>query len=512
MSKEVVKSNKMTTVTSSGNISSNNEGVSMYNKFYYTYNFIVRSKKKKKRQGKDVETDDDSSTEDDEEDQMKIISNPRIVPTCEDQKKIIPNEDQKDQIEVNSNDKVITFIERLFFNAWYYFDLVQDTLISNLRIILSIEDQKNLRKAEALKFVWKYLGKEDKLNCTLVCKRFNNFISSMDCFSLYIDTLEFDNRKFPKLTRYYTSLIIHHYKLYFLSPRMLNTLIHLSQSVINFRLECIETNMITLCDILCKLPLLESLDLVWMNLMDSTLSLEDLPAFLHLRKLKINMNHDDKMKGVLAIFRSAPNIESVSFINSKMEVRVVNCFFNRHKNSLRTLRLERFTMIDTMDSKYFNIFDCFLQLRKLYISCDSDLLLKVLKSKCVNWLTDFEIKYRSRERDKINSFLRQYFLSKEINEGQLTKYEAQKYNQPIKINTKFSFSKNIITSFYHFHNCASESLFCYDHNKCQLIPLTKLKSNLMRNRYYNSFLSIQVRDSVKEFKNVKERYLVFDEY
>lgn len=123
----------------------------------------------------------------------------------------------------------------------------------------------------------------------------------------------------------------------------------------------------------------------------------------------------------------------------------------------------------------------------------------------MNWLTDIEVEYKSSQREKVNCFLRNYFVQKEINETQLRKYDAKESKEPIIINTKCPISGNILTTCYHFHNCVNKKqpLFSLiiDSTKCEIIPLANLELNCIENKKLNSFLSIQVRNNVLDINH-----------
>lgn len=72
----------------------------------------------------------------------------------------------------------------------------------------TIYDEAFPNDHKIMKFIWKYLPTEEKLNCTVVCKRFNQIISEMDCFRLVV----YSPYIIPKLSRQYKTVIFQCYK------------------------------------------------------------------------------------------------------------------------------------------------------------------------------------------------------------------------------------------------------------------------------------------------------------
>lgn len=131
------------------------------------------------------------------------------------------------------------------------------------------EEQEDVTKEETLEFVWKYLSINDKFNCTLICKRFNSFISKMDYFSLRLSlkTRSIDEKHIPTLSRNYKTVFIENYEFYSLKPRMINMLKFLSGSLTSLTVHRSNTNPMILCSMLNELPLLESLTLHFLTLL-----------------------------------------------------------------------------------------------------------------------------------------------------------------------------------------------------------------------------------------------------
>lgn len=383
----------------------------------------------------------------------------------------------------------------------------------NAKVFEAIEDQKDLNveaisKDEViltneeiiLKCIWKYLDKEDKFNCTLVCKKFNNFISRMDY--LHLNIYPFNPDEKPLLTRNYKLVYMIHYHFHYLDTRMLNILKHLRHHLNELNLFSVTTNVIALYELLRELPMLKLLRLQNLFLKYVEFSLEEAPQLLHLKNVVI---YEMPFKRrVLLIFDSAPNIQSLSLEDSEVELNEFKYFLNKHKNSLTSLSIKNCSMESECDS---NDFDCLDQLRKVnLIKCD-EITLQLLSSKCMDWLTDLEVNYISTHKQKVNSSLRKYFERKRINKHQLSEYEAEAFTKPIVTKIKCTNTGNIITKFYHVHHCYDlHNNKFHDHTTCRLITLINLILSEIGTRKCNSFLSVQVREDEKDFKNIKYIY------
>ena len=362
-----------------------------------------------------------------------------------------------------------------------------------------LEDQNYLKNNEILELIWKYLPKKDKLNCTLVCKQFNSFVSSMDSFSLSIDMrlISFE-KPIPILSRYYTTICIKHYEFYRLNSLVLQMLKHLSESVIRLKLIEIITSVKTLRELLSELPNLKSLQLIKIEFVYVKSSWKFKPKLLMLTNLEIEMMCSNNMSGVLGTFGSASKIQTISLFKMRLKVNELNEVLNQNENSLESLLLEN-CYTDFKEAKcIYSSFNNLHKLRKLYLIHCKDIPLKILKSEILYSLTDFEVEYNSIQKKEVYTIFQQYYSEKQINKNQLTKFET--HNEPIKTKTLRLFSKKINTQFYYFHNCTSGSKTC-DHNICKSVPLTNEKSNLNKNENVFSFFSIQVREGVKNFWN-----------
>ena len=357
------------------------------------------------------------------------------------------------------------------------------------------EDQKEIIPFEQkiLKLIWKYLSKKDKLSCTLVCKSFNSFISEIDYFRLIVNLPPSTVQVFPTLSRRYKTVIIRKYQSSILQSPMLKMLKNLSHCIDLKFIQC-NFDLMTLCKLLRELPLLKTLELKIISKMEKkvVMSVLDLPKLSHLRNLNITM-YNKNMNGILEIFGGS-NIQSLTLFTANLNMIELNTFFKQHKNSLRSLAIHYCVFyIDLNYSQFkfaptdFSCFDCLHNLRKL-ILINGISSLNILKSKCINWLTDLEVYYNYYEQDQINSFIQNYFMLKGVKKHQLSKYNPPK--EPIISKIKCPLTQNVITSFY-------------------LVRSTKQDKGKYWESEWNYFkgyplkLSIICRKDVNNFKNLK---------
>ncbi|CAO1440778.1 unnamed protein product [Diamesa tonsa] len=381
----------------------------------------------------------------------------------------------------------------------------------------NIEDRKSLNKEvflndqKIIELIWRYLRIDDKFNCTLVCKRFNRIISLMDCFCLsYSPSLL---RVIPKLSRDYKNAIFMGMQCSNLKVHERAMLKHLGKSLINLKIYELSTNREELCALLREVPLLESLSL---NMTLETepcleeLSMKDVPKLLHLKFLKISMS-DENLNGALTIFDSAPIIESLSLFHVYLRLNELNHFLRGHKSYLRCLTLRYCGLCSDHNYKNsiftpndFKIFDELHQLRELYLLYFGCPTLRILNSKCINWLTDLVVVYRYEHNKRMNTFYVNYLLLKEIDEVQLSEYDASK--GPIVVKSQSPISDEVSKTYYHVHHCAFDSTISkYDHLDCVEMPLSNKELHWIDVFGEHLCLYIQVREDAKEFRDLKEK-------
>ncbi|CAO1397458.1 unnamed protein product [Diamesa hyperborea] len=212
-------------------------------------------------------------------------------------------------VSINNNTHIIN-------NLYFTRESINVNTNDSSRVDQKIVDQTTIylevipNDQKIMELIWSYLTIDDKFNCTLVCKRFNNIISEMECFRLIVN-LPSMVRVIPRLSRSYKTVIFQRYQCTDLKPLMRQMLEHLSHSVIDVRFYGCKFNLMTLCDFLRELPLLESLviDMTLTMNKDVELSVEDIPKLLKLKDFKIKVNAD-KLDEALVITSSALNIET----------------------------------------------------------------------------------------------------------------------------------------------------------------------------------------------------------
>lgn len=392
----------------------------------------------------------------------------------------------------------------------------QNKVILEAKATPTIEDQKDQeiptiekQKELILKLVWKYLDHKDKLNCTLVCKSFNSFTSSLDYFRLKILFNKNIPGKgiFPTLTRYYKTVSIWNYDFILDHFSLISkTLKHLSSRIVRLDLITGRINLMVLSKVLDELPLLESLYLTCIVVENVKLTLDYLPKFLNLKKLHIELSLTE-INELLAVFGLAQNIQSIVLCYAKVDRNVLNNFLNTNRYCLESITLNFCHMYtDIKNAKCLLILRSLLQLRELSLN-QSEVPQNIMTPKHVHWITD--IKLSSCDKEQINSYLEYYLKLEGINQTQLRKYEDADRKEPIIIKTKCHVTENLITKFYHIHYCEPKMKDFNSHDKCKSIPF--IKPNLSWYEGFNisskpsfTFLSIQCRENVNDFKNIKE--------
>lgn len=380
---------------------------------------------------------------------------------------------------------------------------------NNDQMIESIPVVKVLTNEELiLNLVWKYLKYNDKLNCTLVCKSFNSFISEKDCFKLHINLRKSPINSSSKLTRYYKTVCFRECKFYNMQPIMLEMLKHLGHSLVKLCLYHVQINVIILSELLDQLPWLESIEFFHIQFKETDSSSKCLPQFLHLKQLRArNVQNVEKM---FPIFKNAKCIQTLvlNYAQEKLNVKELNTFFIQHKSSLKSLRIDNYqNNNDLIKSKSNLNIDCLHQLRELTLFNCKDITTKVLSYECVaGWLTDLKINYIFKEMEEINFFLLNYFMEKVANELLLTKYKEENFQKPIIVKTKCPISGKVVTKFYLVHHCIEG--FRPLHSTCNFISSINTQSYLRDNENKRVNLFIHVRDNFNDFETIRDYYLV----
>lgn len=144
-----------------------------------------------------------------------------------------------------------------------------------------------------LKLIWKYLSKEDKLNCTRVCKSFNNKVSDMNCFRL-IARLPVKFGDVPRLSRHYDTVIYRRNKWNKIMQPNCSTMNPLDDNVIEQTFSNPLYNPKTLGNLVQVFPNFAD-TILDMNLSTNNeieLCVENVPGLQHLKDLKMNVSSD----------------------------------------------------------------------------------------------------------------------------------------------------------------------------------------------------------------------------
>ena len=208
-----------------------------------------------------------------------------------------------------------------------------DKTSNDLQIIKEVKNQKEVlpNDQQILQLIWKYLSHEDKLNCTIVCKRFNQIVSEMDCFSLnvFFKTMF---RWIPELSRNYKTVTFTRYSCESLGPVMRQMLQQLSCTLTHLKFIDCELDLMTLNEFLQEFPLLESLDLQMTLKMDKMVEItfENVKKPFQLNDLKIDINND-KLNELLVFFDSAKNIKQLSLFNAILNINELRDYLKKHQ-------------------------------------------------------------------------------------------------------------------------------------------------------------------------------------
>ena len=344
--------------------------------------------------------------------------------------------------------------------------------------------------------VWEYLSAEDKFNCTLVCKSFNNIISGMNCFRLIVDDLEeqfiYGIARDNIFSRFYKKVTFKNFN--FIESYYSNSY----YMVIDFRHVVTELKFIncrftlkTFCNILEKFSLVESLELRISIIGDLKFNISNIKHsdLSQLTDLKIELFGD--YENIFFMFFNSSNIQSLSINRVCLSSEDLDIFLNHHKSSLRSLTLKNCTFCFNNKSDGSSSFDSLHALKELHLIDNNSDALRILETKCIDWLSDLEVFYNfwHYEKEIVDEFFKNYLWKKEIYDVQLSKYGFP--NEPSVTITKCPYPENIKTSIYHLHHC--DFKYSYKNNEWETTLLTK--PNKDEEEYIGRFsgLSIQVR-------------------
>ena len=263
----------------------------------------------------------------------------------------------------------------------------------------------------------------------------------------------------PTLTHKYQTVIIDGYKTESLDLEVRQMLRQLGLNLIDLKFFDCEFDLITLCDILRELPLLQSLELN-LKLIKRTniiLNADKLPKLVDLKDIKLEIN-DEMVKNILNITKNT-NIEFLTLFDATFNINefiyylkqykkltslsLTNCIVNNASqvmSRLKTLHLNNKGKLPTID--YTN-FDCLKQLHTLQLNEVNDELLKVLKSKCIDGLQELTINYTTEQNKNV---IRMYDVwKKSKNQNQLSIFRrTPMFTIEDKSNGKYVSSKKLI--------------------------------------------------------------------
>lgn len=92
-------------------------------------------------------------------------------------------------------------------------------IISSTNEDLTAQEKDCPNDQNIMEHIWNYLNFEDKLNFTLVCKSFNNFVSDMNCFCLVLNCPS-KVQIIPKISRNYQKVSVQNLKCKLLGPEL----------------------------------------------------------------------------------------------------------------------------------------------------------------------------------------------------------------------------------------------------------------------------------------------------
>lgn len=200
----------------------------------------------------------------------------------------------------------------------------------------------------------------------------------------------------PILTHNYKTVIIEGYKTKPLEPNMHKMFEQLGLTLIDIKFLDCDFDVMTLYDILCKLPLLESLQLSMKLSMDMLTEFDEnrLPELLHFKDMKLEINADI-IEYILYMTTNVSTIEVLAFLNSTLNINQINDFLKHHQN-LKSLNLTK-CIINKLPSIDYTIFNCLKQLHTLELFEVNDEMLTILKSTCIDGLQELSINYTTEQ-------------------------------------------------------------------------------------------------------------------
>ena len=203
----------------------------------------------------------------------------------------------------------------------------------------------------------------------------------------------------------------------------------LRHTLIDLKFFDCEFDLITLCDILRELPLIQSLELN-LKLTKRTniiLNADKLPKLVHLKNIKLQIN-DEMLKNILNITKTA-NIEFLTLFDATFDINefiyllekhqiltslsLSNCGVNNANQVMSRIKKLHFNNINKFSSMNYINFDCLKQLHTLELTEVNDELLNILKSKCIEGLQELTINYTKEQNENANRLINHWRIEKD---------------------------------------------------------------------------------------------------
>ena len=276
-----------------------------------------------------------------------------------------------------------------------------------------------------MKLIWKYLRLDDKLNCRLVCKRFNKIVSEMDGFLINV-YFPSKVQKIPKLTSNHQTIIIQH--LNNLNCQSLELEVHqmlnqFKDSLIHLKLLDCKFHMMPLYEMLSELPMLKSLTLNTKLTMRTSIDLtkDDQLKLLNIEEMINNYDFGNK---ILDNARNGLKINIKTLLDD--ETFSINKFKNSIKKSsgaqsLKFMKwiIKKAEIMSTCITYYFNSnilissmddtsFDWLKQLNDLHLIDEFNEMMNLLKSKCIDELTGSETNITAEQKNILLEKIRRH--------------------------------------------------------------------------------------------------------
>ena len=257
-----------------------------------------------------------------------------------------------------------------------------------------------------MRLIWKYLSLEDKLNSRLVCKRFKQIIDGNDDFTT---NLYFPSKvlNIPKLTTNHERATIEDF-LYFsyLNTEDFQYLEQSSQSLIYLKLKHNQFYLRELYELLKKFPLLETLEIEWIDLITKTsiiLTNEDLTKLLSFKNpaIKFHFQNDfvDKTRNILKI-EMRSRIKGKKFNVSKYKatnsINLMKCIINEMDVDYIVISLKSNTGITPIND---NIIFYLKHLDRVKLHNANHEMKNILKSKFIDELQGLAVNYTTEEKN-----------------------------------------------------------------------------------------------------------------